>query len=214
LVQAAVEAGLVREGTVVVRTVAGLRSVEYETLGPGLGRAAVDMGPAALGPELVIDEPPGVERARSVDMGNPHIVLFGKPVAEEVVWTAGRRLSGLVPQGANVEFAWPGGGPEALVVRVYERGVGETLACGTGACAVAAAAHGWGIVGKRVDVHLPGGSLGVEMSGATIVLRGPTRKVAQVAVRESDLAQLVGELSSSRAAGGPEGSLTEAVGRR
>jgi diaminopimelate epimerase len=100
------------------------------------------------------------------------------------------------------------------VVRVYERGVGETLACGTGACAVAAAAHGWGIVGKRVDVHLPGGSLGVEMSGATIVLRGPTRKVAQVAVRESDLAQLVGELSSSRAAGGPEGSLTEAVGRR
>jgi diaminopimelate epimerase len=214
LVQAAVEAGLVREGTVLVRTVAGLRSVEFETLGPGLGRAAVDMGPATLGPELVLDEPPGVEGARSVDMGNPHIVLFGKPVAEEVVRTVGGRLSRSVPQGANVEFAWRGGGPEALVVRVYERGVGETLACGTGACAVAAAAHEWGIVGRRVDVHLPGGSLGVELSGATIVLRGPTRKVAQVAVRESDLAQLVGELSQWREAGGPEGSLTETVGRR
>jgi diaminopimelate epimerase len=171
------------------------------------------MGPATLGPELVLDEPPGVERARSVDMGNPHIVLFGKPVGEEVVGTVGGRLSRSVPRGANVEFAWRGGRPEALVARVYERGVGETLACGTGACAVAAAAHEWGMVGNRVEVHLPGGSLGVDLSGATIVLRGPTRKVAQVAVRESDLAELVGETSRWRAAGGPDGPSTEAVGR-
>jgi hypothetical protein len=69
------------------------------------------------------------------------------------------------------------------------------------------------MVGNRVEVHLPGGSLGVDLSGATIVLRGPTRKVAQVAVRESDLAELVGETSRWRAAGGPDGPSTEAVGR-
>ena len=136
LVQAAVEAGLVREGPVVVGTAVGPRTVEYETLGPGLGNAAVDMGPANLGTELAVEELPGVERARSVDVGNPHIVLFGDPVGDEMLGSLAVDLSRSVPGGANVEFAWRDERPGALRVRVYERGVGETLACGTGACAV------------------------------------------------------------------------------
>jgi diaminopimelate epimerase len=214
LVQAAVEAGVVADGAVAVKTAAGVRKVDYRTLEPGLGHGAVEMGPATLGPEFAAEEPAGVERARSVDMGNPHIVLMCAPVDDEVVRTAGARLERSVPGGVNVEFAWRDTGPEALDVRVFERGAGETLACGTGACAAAAAAHSWGMVGNHVHVHLPGGTLEVEIGEHTIVLRGPTRKVAEVMIRESDLSGLVDELIGRQSPDVSTGSPSEVVGRR
>jgi diaminopimelate epimerase len=194
LVQAAVDAGVVPEGAVAVKTLAGLRKVDYETLSPGLGYATVDMGPAVLGPELDMDEPADVQRARSVDMGNPHIVLLCAPASDEVVKTVGGRLEKSVPGGANVEFAWRAVDTDVLNVRVFERGVGETLACGTGACAAAAAARSWAMVGSRVEVRLPGGTLDVQIADDSVVLSGPTRRVAEVVVRESDLAALVLEM--------------------
>ncbi|HUC36419.1 MAG TPA: diaminopimelate epimerase [Acidimicrobiales bacterium] len=209
LVQAAVEAGVVAEGTVAVRTPAGVRTVEYEALGPGLGRATVDMGPVTLGPSLEVPEPAGVERARRVDVGNPHVVLLCSEVDDEAVRIAGARLERSVPGGTNVELVWRRAGPDSLWARVFERGVGETLACGTGACAAAAAAHGWGIVGARVEVHLTGGVLEVELGASSVALRGPTRKVADVTVREADLAQLVAELEEP---GEPELSAVSAGG--
>jgi len=81
----------------------------------------------------------------------------------------------------NVEFVVTGPGPDELTMRVVERGVGETAACGTGACAAAWAAHGWGLVGDRVTVHMPGGSLEVDL-GETVSLTGPARFVATVQV--------------------------------
>ena len=66
-------------------------------------------------------------------------------------------------------------------MRVWERGVGETLSCGTGACAAAAVAHRRGIVGDRVTVHVPGGDLAVEL-GDTIRLGGPVVHVFDVDV--------------------------------
>ncbi|MGD0320571.1 MAG: diaminopimelate epimerase [Acidimicrobiales bacterium] len=216
LVQAAIEAGAVAEGLVGVMTDAGLCEVDFETVEPGFGRASVDMGPVALGPELAVavEELAGVERARSVDMGNPHIVLMCSRVGDEVVRIAGERLARSVPGGTNVEFAWIDVGTEALNLRVFERGVGETLACGTGACAAVAAARSWELVGDRVEVLLPGGKLDVEIGTASVILRGPTRKVADVAIRESGLARLVDELVARQTSRNSTGMPSEAVGRR
>ncbi|HUY20874.1 MAG TPA: diaminopimelate epimerase [Acidimicrobiales bacterium] len=205
MVQAAVDAGLVAPGPVQVLTLGGPRTVDYEA-GPGAGegRARVGMGPAVLGPELATDRP-GVRWARQVDMGNPHVVLFGTPVGDDVVAAVGPRLEQSVAGGANVEFVWPGPRPGELTMRVWERGVGETLACGTGACAAAAAAHRHGEVGPRVRVHSPGGVLDVDVGGDEVALAGPTQKVGDVTVDAEALARLVAALHapSRRVAGTP-----------
>jgi diaminopimelate epimerase len=75
-------------------------------------------------------------------------------------------------------------------LRVWERGVGETLACGTGACAVVAAAYAHGEVGTRVRVHNPGGPLDVELAESGVFLAGPTQKVGDVSVDEAVLAEM------------------------
>jgi len=215
-VQAAVDAGVVAPGVVQVRTLGGLRSVEYRSLpvaGSGYGR--VDMGPARLGPAVAVEEPPGVRWGRQVDMGNPHVVLFGDPVDDDTVRTLGPRLGGSVAGGANVEFVWPGPGPGALTLRVWERGVGETLACGTGACAAAAAARAQGDTGDRVRVHGPGGPLDVELGESGIVLAGPTQKVGDVTVPADLLAVLVAALEPrAPSPAAPAGLVTEVATRR
>ncbi len=215
LVQAAVDAGVVEAGPVTVSTRAGVRTVEYTASGtPGLGHAAVAMGRAGLGPELepgdlavaVASVEPlgvgavsralaaglaGVRRARMVDMGNPHLVLLGEPVGPDVVATVGALLERSVEGGANVEFVWTGPGEGELTMRVWERGVGETLACGTGTCAVAAAAADWGEAGEKVSVHQPGGTLEVVLAADGVTLSGPTRRVATVTIEEAVLAAAV-----------------------
>jgi diaminopimelate epimerase len=195
LVQAAVDAGVVVPGVVTVRTLGGVRSVEYTRAErPGLGYGRVDMGAARLGARVTVEGAPGVRWGRHVDMGNPHVVLFGAPVDDDTVRTVGPRVQREVPGGANVEFVWPGPGPGELGVRVWERGVGETLACGTGACAVAAAAHDHGEAGTHVRVRGPGGPLDVELGATGIVLAGPTQVVAEVTVATDVLGALVAAL--------------------
>jgi diaminopimelate epimerase len=181
LAQAAVEAGLVSPPAFTVMTVAGIRTVEYRAEGnPGSAEASVDMGLAQLGP----DQPPqyGADKVRRVDMGNPHLVLLGPDPAEVDVAGIGRRLQGEHDGGINVEFITVVPGGEALTLRVWERGAGETRACGTGSAAAAAAARSWGLVGDVVDVLNPGGTLQVTLSTAGVRLRGPVHKVADVTV--------------------------------
>ncbi len=196
LVQAAVDAGWVAPGPVPVATATGLRTVLYRPGDqPGLGFASVDMGRVTLGPELDAGALPeeiaaSVRFARTVDMGNPHIVLFGTPVDSTVVASVGAPLEHSVRGRANVEFVWPGTDFDTLTMRVWERGVGETLACGTGACAVAAAVHGWGLVGASVLVHSPGGTLQVDLDADRASLAGPTQMVAELRVDTGVLAEL------------------------
>jgi diaminopimelate epimerase len=205
LVQAAVDAGLAAPGPVSVATAAGPRTVVYRSgEKPGLGFASVDMGRATLGPELdegalPVEVAPSVRFARTVDMGNPHIVLFGTPVETATVAAVGAPLEHSVPGGANVEFVWPGTESDTLTMRVWERGVGETLACGTGTCAVAAAAYDWGVVGPVVRVHNRGGTLEVELTADEISLAGPTQKVADVTVDLSVLTALAAAADDSAA---------------
>jgi diaminopimelate epimerase len=196
-----VDARWVAPGPVSVATAGGVRTVHYRTGDrPGLGFASVDMGPATLGPDLAPDQllaghlPAGVAAAtrfaRTVDMGNPHIVLFGDEVDDATVGSVGPRLEQSVDGRANVEFVWSAAGSDTLTLRVWERGVGETLACGTGTCAAAAAAHSWGLVGSVVTVHNPGGTLEVELGADGITLAGPTQKVADIVVDAATMSEL------------------------
>src|ERR1700677_360536 len=181
LAQASVMADLVQPPRFTVWTLGGLRTVEYH-LGAvaGAATASVDMGVATLGP----DQPqPFPERmARRVDVGNPHLVLLGPDPAGVDVAEVGTKLQEVHPGGINVEFISVGPEADSVTLRVWERGVGETRACGTGSVAAAAAAHSWGLVGQSVDVHNPGGTLRVELGAHGAFLSGPVHKVADVEV--------------------------------
>jgi diaminopimelate epimerase len=188
LAQAAVDEGLASPPSFVVRTLAGPRTVTVVP-GPGAGSAqvTVDMGAAELGPE---DRHPAIEtllpdrgwRARTVCVGNPHLVLLGTDLDGVDVTGAGAALQDRYAGGINLELVSPGPGPDELVLQVWERGVGETLACGTGSCAAAAAAQAWGVVGDRVRVHNPGGVLEVGLNGTGVVLGGVVHRVCSVEV--------------------------------
>lgn len=146
----------------------------------------------AMGPARVAGDAPewadgAVARAALVDMGNPHLVLdlsaAGSAAADEVdLVTLGETVNAKIAGGANVHLV-TATGDGGLAVRTYERGVGPTQACGTGACASAAAARAWGLVGDRVPVDMPGGRAEVQLGpspGDQAVLRGPATFVAEI----------------------------------
>ena len=185
LAQAAVDAGLVAPPSFTVATAAGTRTVEYAPgERAGWARASVDMGPVRLGP----DEPQVFDgrRARTVDVGNPHLVLLGPDTAGVDVAEGGPKLQASFDGGINVEWITVvhDGDGALLDLRVWERGAGETLACGTGSVAAAAAARSWGVVGPgTVRVRNPGGVLEVDLGDGDedmTHLTGPVRKVADI----------------------------------
>jgi len=118
----------------------------------------------------------------AVSMGNPHVVLRVADVAAAPVERLGRALQARpeFPRQVNVGFMQVVDAAH-IRLRVYERGVGETLACGTGACAAVAHGRQLGLLGPAVEVHVPGGRLGVNWQGAgqPVWLTGP----AEVAFR-------------------------------
>jgi diaminopimelate epimerase len=188
LAQAAVDAGLVTPPRFTVATAGGVRTLEYVPgASPGWATAQVDMGPARLGP----DQPQDFEdrRVRTVDVGNPHLVLLGPDTATVDVSELGPKMAAAFAGGINVEWITPveDDAGALLDFRVYERGAGETLACGTGSVAAAAAARSWGVVapGRPVRVRNPGGVLEVTLGAGeedTTYLAGPVRKVADVSI--------------------------------
>lgn len=114
----------------------------------------------------------------AVGMGNPHCVHF-VPDAETVDLAKlgpGIERDPLFPQRTNVEFASPIG-PDHLRMRVWERGTGITLACGSGACATAVAAHLRGITGRKVVLDVDGGVLEVDWRDDGVWLTGPVARV-------------------------------------
>jgi len=130
------------------------------------GQVTVDMG-TPRDTELLPDD--GV----FVSMGNPHVVLFADDLATAPVATVGPAIERDWDGGTNVEFVRVVD-ETAIGLRVWERGVGETMSCGTGACASAVAAHLRGYAGRTVDVALPGGTLAVDWTvGGTVLMTGP-----------------------------------------
>jgi len=192
LAQAVREAGAVVGTDFVISTPAGPRPV---SVGPGQSPGEVivrvDMGVPQVGPD---QSQPGQGRRRTVGMGNPHLVLIGAELGPQLGGTdpdglggaelaaLGPRLQAGHPNGINIELVTVGPEPGQLTMGIWERGVGETLACGTGSVAAAAAARAWGLVGERVLVNNPGGPLEVDLSGPTAVLTGPSQQVATILV--------------------------------
>jgi diaminopimelate epimerase len=178
LAQAVVIADVAGPDRVAVATDAGVRSVEVVGReSPRRHRMRVDVGAATIGPAGWSGED-GVLDALTVDVGNPHVVLSVDEPAKFPIDEVGERICTATVGGTNVEAVAPAA-DGGLTIVVYERGVGPTQACGTGACAAAAAAVRWGLVSERVRVDMPGGSADVEL-GPSIRLTTPVVHVATV----------------------------------
>jgi diaminopimelate epimerase len=168
----------------VVDTDAGRRTVALQRDSAGeVVAASVDMGPVVIGEKDVAVTVHGVEyRGDIASVGNPHFVCFVDDPASVRVSSHGAIIerNDRFPDGVNVEFLRVDA-PDHLTMRVWERGAGETLSCGTGACAGAAVARERGHVQESVRVEVPGGDLDVEL-GPTVRLRGPVVHVFDVDV--------------------------------
>lgn len=182
LAQAVVMAGAVSGSEFTVSTPGGVRGVKH-SIGdlPGQSWVSVDMGAATrsdVSPDSVrhLREP---RRTATIDIGNPHVVLLVDEPNDVDLEALGPGYESQFPDGANVEWITQSG-PDALRLRVWERGAGATQACGTGACASAMAASQWGLVGNNVEVSMPGGKVSVTL-GETVTLAGAATYVAEVA---------------------------------
>ncbi|NPV47337.1 MAG: diaminopimelate epimerase [Armatimonadetes bacterium] len=159
---------------------------------PRLKRGQIPMGgdPEAPAQGVVIELPGKAYTAHCVSMGNPHCVIFVDEITDAQVLGDGPLLETheLFPRKTNVEFAQVLSSRE-LRMRVWERGAGETLACGTGACATAVAAHLAGHCGREVTVHLRGGDLKIEWrADDRVMMTGPATTVAECEVTEDFIA--------------------------
>ncbi len=176
------EVGAETADSFAVRTRAGAKRLQVHSLAARRYRVTVSMGvpnftKAAIpmrGPawETFLGQPfelgGGITvTASAVSMGNPHLVLFVDEDPDRYhVAHIGPAIErdDRFPEGVNVEFASVRDG--SVLARVWERGSGETMACGSGACAIAVAANEAGMVDTRTTVRFPGGDLDVTRTGA------------------------------------------------
>jgi diaminopimelate epimerase len=178
-----------RKSELVVETLAGMKRA-WLTVENGLVQSVkVDMGVPVLerskipmlGQGTCVNQDLQVNgeayKATCLSVGNPHCVIFVDDVDDFPVQRVGPKIENhrLFPKRTNVEFAQVLSGNE-VKVRVWERGCGETLACGTGACATVVAGNLLKKLGGKVRVHLLGGDLEVEYA-ESLFLNGPAEKV-------------------------------------
>jgi diaminopimelate epimerase len=201
LAKLVVERGYTSASELDVDTRAGVKHLSLDVEDGLVRSVTVSMGPARLARADVPmtggdpDEPFRLEpfevdgrtfKASAVSMGNPHLVLF---VEEDPAWMDVERIGPLVehdprfPDGTNVEFVAVDG--DGLKVRVWERGVGETMACGTGACAALVAGNEAGLVAGRAPIRFPGGELSVERTDQQVFLTGPAERVFEAALDDA-----------------------------
>lgn len=191
------DAGLTDKTTVTLRTLAGVKVLHLHVGDDGLvSTVTVDMGipvtdparvPCLFPGEVMKSEP--VEAGgrtflvTAVSMGNPHGVIFtDEELTDGLVLGYGPLLERhpVWPQKCNIEFVNVLS-PERLRMRVWERGTGETLACGTGACATVVAAVINSLASRKVTVDVRGGSLTIEWNAETghVLMTGPAVTVAK-----------------------------------
>ena len=187
------DSGLVRREDLTIETASGLRQLHLYTSGGRVTSASVDMGratldaavlPCTLGEKTLVDYPLFIGgqsfNITCVHVGNPHCVVFCPRVDEVDVEQLGPRFehAPCFPQRINTEFVRVVN-PGTIKMRVWERGSGETMACGTGACAAVAAAVANGLCekGRDVTVRAQGGDLIVNYTDEYVTLTGDARLV-------------------------------------
>ena len=181
--------GIAKKTSISVETLAGIKYLDFTIVNDKVKLVKVDMGSPELVPanipivaegDVVLDEPilvDGVEyRITGVSMGNPHAVVFVDDVKGLDLESVGPKFENheRFPRRVNTEFVRVLD-RNTVEMRVWERGSGETLACGTGACAVAVACILNGVTEDKVTVKLLGGDLQIEWDKAAnkVYMTGP-----------------------------------------
>lgn len=160
-----------------IETRSGIRRLWLQVTDGQATRVTVDMGCAVSGAEMTLRIGEQDVICTPVSVGNPHAVIFTDAIATAPVMTLGPEIAGhsAFPGGVNVEFVQPIDA-HTLRMRVWERGSGLTMACGTGACASATAAVQRGICrcGEAIAVILDGGTLEITVRpDGTVFMNGP-----------------------------------------
>jgi len=170
--------GLTRKTCLTIDTDAGPRALELHVRGETVDRVTVDMGQARVSAPVTAEAAGETFAVIPVNVGNPHGVIFCENPERVDLEQLGPALEShpALEERRNIEFvSCPN--REHLHVRVWERGSGITLACGTGACAAFAAAFQSGRCGSHAEAELPGGVLTLELRGESILMTGPARTV-------------------------------------
>lgn len=185
--------GLTGKETLSIETKSGIRNMHLQIQDGKACGAMVDMGvprlnahsiPILSEKDLVINDPIEVQkqnyRMTGISMGNPHAVIFSEEINGISLEETGRELEfhPRFPERANIEFCHVTA-RDRMEIRVWERGVGETLACGTGACAAVVASVLNDLTDEEVIVKLLGGELSVRWDRKVnhVFLEGPAVKV-------------------------------------
>jgi len=190
------ESQIVNKEELEIETKAGIIKVKLKVAGDKVVEVSVDMGVPILKkdeiPVLIenTDEEEIIEKAISIEtqkiivttvsMGNPHCIIFVEDLENSPVSSLGTKIenANIFPKKTNVEFVKIVN-DKKIEVRVWERGVGETMACGTGACSAVVASVLTERTGRLVDVELPGGHLFIDWDRKSnhIYMTGPAEKV-------------------------------------
>ena len=160
-----------------VETLSGIKTIRLRLIAGKVGQVSVDMGKAEVSEDITVPLKNGETVSTPVSVGNPHAVIFTEDAENAAVSVLGPQIehSAIFPDGVNVEFAEVIG-ENAIRMRVWERGSGITMACGTGACAVAAAAVRKGLCeyDQTIAVNLDGGTLEIIVSPEyNVTMSGP-----------------------------------------
>lgn len=164
-----------------IETLSGIRTLDLDVENGRVHHVTVDMGKAIAGQELHLDVDGEEIVCTPVDVGNPHAVTFVPDVDRVALTVIGPKMEHheAFPGGVNAEFVQVLS-PTELRMRVWERGSGVTMACGTGSCASAAAAvkKGFCPANTPISVILDGGTLAITVSpDGTVTMTGPAETV-------------------------------------
>lgn len=175
------EKGYTDKTELTVETLSGIKTLNLIVVYGKVKSVSVDMGKTVIQDEITLTAADKDFTATPVSVGNPHIVIFTDDVEHFPVDIYGRILEKheKFPDGVNVEFAEIKDG--YIRMRVWERGSGITLACGTGACATVSAAVKKGLVKENefISVKLDGGELKIKYTDEKVVMTGGAEFVAE-----------------------------------
>ncbi len=185
--------GLVRKPRLTVETGRGVLTLDLDVSDGRVGQVTVDIGepileatripttlPGNPPKDAALEFPGRTLRVTCVSMGNPHCITYVDEITDDWVLRVGPQVErhAAFPRRTNAEFVRVNR-PNDVTVRVWERGSGETLACGTGACAVAVAGVLTGRTQRQIVAHLPGGDLQLHWSEKDnhVYMTGPAVEV-------------------------------------